>query len=106
DLIVDDGGRALRELLAAVGAECGGHDAARLNSVVDAVDLALGQREYDGDRLQLRDGDDAALARRGDDVALIGKAEADPAADRRLDVSVAELRLRVLDRGVVGLDQR
>ena len=62
-------------------------------------------REHHGDRLQLRDRDDAVLACRSDDVALVGEAEADPAAERRLDIGVAELRLGVLVH-IIGLDQR
>ena len=41
-----------------------------------------------------------------DDVAGIDLAEADAAVERRRDGRVGELRLRVLDRALVGIDHR
>ena len=43
---------------------------------------------------------------RVDDVAGIDLAEADAAVERRRDGGVGELRLRVLDRALVGVDHR
>ena len=65
--------------------------------------VVLGNREDDGDRLQLRDHDEAVGVGRVHDVARIDLAQSDAAADRRGDARVGELQLGVVDRALVGL---
>ena len=74
--------------------------------LVDLRHLLLGRREHHGDRLQLDDRHDAVLVGGVDDVARIDEAEAGLARQRRLDGGVAQLRLGVVDRGLVALDLR
>ena len=73
--------------------------------LVDARHIFLRLGEDDGDRLQLRDRDDAGLLAGVDEIALVDEAEADAARDRRADRRVVELRLRGVDRGGVGGDR-
>ena len=65
--------------------------------------LRLG--EDHGDRLQLRDRDDAGLLPGVDEIALIDEAEAGAARDRGLDGRIVELRPRGVDRCGVGGDR-
>ena len=73
---------------------------------VDVGQLVFRRGKDHGDRLDLRDGDDAGLRRGIDDVADVDLAQAGDAGDRRLDGGVVELGLRVEDGGVVGRDLR
>ena len=65
--------------------------------------LRLG--EDDGDRLQLRDRDDAGLLPGVDEIALVDEAEAGAARDRGADGRIVELRPRGVDRRGVGGDR-
>ena len=73
---------------------------------IDPHDLLLRQAELHGDRLQLGDDDEAGGVRRADDVALVDLAQTGPARDRRHDLGVAERCRGIVDRRLVGLDQR
>ena len=54
-----------------------------LQALQHARHVVLGNRIYHGDRLQLRDDDEAVGIRRVNDVARIDLAQSDAAADRR-----------------------
>ena len=106
DLIVDHRQGTIRQRFPAVGRERGHFQRLLCLRFVDGGQLVFGRRENHGDRLDLRDGDDAGLRRGIDDVADIDQTQAGDARDRRLDGSVVELGLRIEDGGVVGRDLR
>ena len=65
--------------------------------------LRLG--ENDGDRLQLRDRDNAGLLSGVDEIALVDQPEPGAARDRSADGRIVELRPRGVDRRDVGGDR-
>ncbi len=73
--------------------------------LVDARHIFLRLGEDDGDRLQLRDRDDAGLLPGVDEIALVDEAEPGAARDRGADGRIVELRPRGVDRRGVGGDR-
>src|ERR1700742_432771 len=67
--------------------------------------LILRQREDHGDRLQLRDDDEAAGIGGVYDVALVDEPDARASGQWRADRGVVELDLRRVDIGLVGRDR-
>ena len=74
--------------------------------VGDLTDVLLRQVEDHRNRLDLGDDDDGRRTRRMHDIAFVHLPDAGAPIDRRDDRGVAERRLRVLDRRLVGLHQR
>ena len=73
---------------------------------LDADDLVLGDREGHGDGVDLGDDGDAGRIACANEVAGVDQPEADPAADRRFDAAVVELKLDVVDQRSVDLHRR
>ena len=106
DLVVDAFQRAGVDHRDAVIAEHVDGQRALGGGGVDAHDLLLRQAELHRDRLQLGDDDETGRIRRLDDVALVDLAQAGASRQRRDDLGIAERCRRIVDRGLVGLDQR
>ena len=73
---------------------------------VDPHDLLLRQAELHRDRLQLGDGHQTRCVGGVDDVALVDLTQTNPARQWRDDLGIAEHRLRVVDRRLIGIHQR
>ena len=69
-----------------------------------ARQILLRQREDRGHRTDLREDGQRILIIGMNDVARVNLAEADAAIERRGDGGVGELRLRVFDGTLVGVD--
>ena len=107
DLVIDHGERAFAERCGVAAIERGDGKTARLAALVQQfLQILLRHGEDDRDRFQLRDDDDAARIGGVDDVADIDQPKSRASVDRRFDLRVIELRLRALDRGLIGLDGR
>jgi hypothetical protein len=106
DRIVDDRQLALGELGLVVAAVGQHRQRARRLLLVNLVQVFLGKREVDEDRLRLSDRDQAVGVVAVDHVADIDEPHAEPARDRRADVGVAEVELGGFDQGLVGLGRR
>ena len=103
-LVVDRQQRAARELaplLAVVGVHR--HRGAARDPVEHGGDAVLGDGEDDGDRLQLRDHDEAVGVGRVHDVAGIHLAQPGPPADGRRDAAIGELDPDALEQAAIVL---
>ena len=107
DQAVDEVEFARGERLAGARAE-DAHHRRRLGDVGLAKrgEIALGQREGDADRPDLRDRHQAGGIVHADEVARRHADGAEPAADRRLDLGVVELQIVGAELRLVGLDDR
>src|ERR1700729_1070957 len=104
DLVVHYRQRSFRQRPLAVGRDRDGLERSSALSALDVRQLIFGRGENDGNRLNLSDRDDPGLSRGIDDIADIDLTQADDAGDRRLDVSVIELGLRIVDGSCVSRD--
>ena len=74
--------------------------------LVELRQILLRQVEEHRDRLKLGDDDDAGRVRRPHQVALVDQPDAGAAGDRRDDVGIGENGARIVDHGLIELDQR
>ncbi len=72
----------------------------------DALQIVLGRREHDADRIDLGDDDDAGGVGGLQVVSRIDEPEPHPAGNRRNDMGVGDVELGRLDHRLVGGDRR
>ena len=70
---------------------------------VDAGELLLRHIENNGNRLHLRDGDDAGRVRSMNQISLIDIADAGAPVNRRGDGGISQNRRKIVDIGLIGL---
>ena len=106
DFVVDEIEAAFIELRRVVLAVCLDFERAVGQLLLNFWQARLRQREDHGDRLELRDHDQAIRVGRMNDVADVDLPYAGHSVDGRGELRVAQLRLRPFDRRLVGLDCR
>ena len=107
DLVVDGQQHAGAEqvLLVLVAVQRLDRDAlAGLHALHHDRQVVLRQRKDDGDRLLLRDHDQAVGVAGAHDVALVDLAQAETPADRRRHARVGELQARVVEQALIEFD--
>src|SRR6185369_10512391 len=106
DLVIDETERALIQLnpiILAVGDNLE-RPFGILLLLLNLRQNRLREREYQRNRLELRDDHNATRVCRRDDVAQIDLTDASDAIDRRRQTRVAELHVRLLDERLVRFD--
>jgi hypothetical protein len=94
----------VREGIDPIGAERGDGNGSGGERLVDARDVLFRRGQFDGDRLQPFDRDDAGGGVRVHDVAGINQPKAGLAGDRGSDRGIFELRGRTVDGGLIAVD--
>src|SRR5580704_188005 len=103
DLVIDEVKRALIELLAVLTVNEDGDRSLR-KALLDGYEICLRQREDQGDRLDLRDVDQAVDVGGINDVAYIDLPNTGYPIDRRREIGVSEVYPRAFNDRFVRLD--
>ena len=102
DLTIDRLQCTARELTRIAAVPRGYRQGAAMHPLQQRGHVILRQREHHGDRLELRHHHQAVGLGRRDEVADVDLLQADPAVDRRDDVTVGQIELCGIDLALIG----